>query len=84
MKQLNKEKLNLMFALLKELESTSCNVRETFGSEDFLDKEISIMWQLIECELEIEPCDESNNILSSFGCGEISQMKTIGKLLKLN
>lgn len=73
-----------IFDLLKALELKSENINNLFGCNDFLDNEISILWELIEESYGIKNSpDESNEILYSFGCGEISKKQAQNKLKKI-
>ena len=73
-----------IFDLLKVLETKSENINNIFGCCDFLDNEISILWEVIEESYGIKNnTDESTEILYSFGCGEISKKQAQNKLKKI-
>lgn len=75
-----------IFDLLKCLEKKSKKINSLFGCDDFLDKEISSVWDIIDNEYNITGMntDESAYILSRFGDGEISKSKAKDLLSKIN
>ena len=73
-----------IFDLLKSLEERNDEINSVFQNESsFLDKEISMVWSLIEKEMGIKDTDKSSDILCEFGCGNITKKQAIKMLKKL-
>ena len=69
-----------MFDLLKGLEDKNNKIRGVFDCEDFLDKEISILWAIIEWGYGFNGSDEVAQILHEFGNGEITKKQAQRKI----
>lgn len=73
-----------LFDLLKTLEDRSEQLQEVFGTSDYFDSLIDIVWYLILEKYGIsQHNDDALEILSQFGCGEIKKRYAIGALEKL-
>ena len=73
-----------IFDLLKGLEQKSEKIKSVFDCSDFLDHEISILWEIIEAGYGLNQSDEGADILYKFGNGKISKEKAKLLLRKLS
>ena len=82
------KKEKMLWKLLADLEKVSDNIETVFGGDDFLDKEIDGLWQIIMEEYGIEDsgwfADEVLNVLYDFGQGEITMKEAHKKMLEIH
>jgi len=72
-----------IFDLLKGLEEKNNKIRSIFDCEDYLDREISILWEIIEAGYGLNGDGEAPEILHKFGEGKISKEKAKQLLKKV-
>ncbi len=74
-----------LFDLLKSIEEKNQEINNIFGGDGYLDKEISILWAIIEYNMNIDIGNEkTGDILCDFACGDITKKQAISKLKKLS
>lgn len=71
-----------IFDLLKELEEKAQQIQEVFLCSDFLDTEISIVWDIIDENYGITDTDASAELYFKFGEGNLTKKQLISKLKK--
>lgn len=79
------KKIKDLWDLLEALEEKGekLAIFSSCGDSDFLDEEISFVWELLEKEHGLESSDDTTDIFYAFGDGEITKKQAQNQLKKL-